>query len=71
MKITSAECTIPAAIGALASVIAKELSDEDLAFLAAAVTQLGDSLATVAAIRPRCTKPATPETKGDADSSTN
>ena len=50
------ECTIPAAIGALASVIAKELSDEDLDLLASVFQQLGDSLSVVSAIRSRGAK---------------
>jgi hypothetical protein len=55
METTRAECTIPAAVGALASVIAKEISDEDLAVLAAVFTQLGDSLTVISAIRSRNT----------------
>jgi hypothetical protein len=50
------ECTVPAAIGALASVIAKGLSDEDLDLSAAVFQQLGDSLATVSALRSRNAK---------------
>ena len=52
----AAECTIPAAIGALASLIAKDLSDEDLDLLASVFQQLGDSLSVISAIRSRKAK---------------
>lgn len=42
---------IPAAVGALASAIACELSDEELGLLAAVLVQLGDSLALILAAR--------------------
>ncbi len=43
--------TLPAAIGAAAAALARELSDEELGLLAAVFTQLGDSLATILALR--------------------
>ena len=43
------------AVGALAVSIAGRLSDEDLELAAAILTQLGDSLATIAVQRSRCT----------------
>ncbi|MDD4165018.1 MAG: hypothetical protein PHD66_07410 [Eubacteriales bacterium] len=39
------------AIGAAAAVIAKDLSSDEIAFLSAVLTQLGDTLATIAARR--------------------
>ena len=42
-------------MGALAVSIAGRLSDEDLELAAAILTQLGDSLATIAVQRSRCT----------------
>ena len=43
------------AAGALAVSIAGRLSDEDLELAAAILTQLGDTLATIAVQRNRCT----------------
>ena len=40
---------IPAAVGALAAAIAEDLSANDLALLSAIFSQLGDSLAVIAA----------------------
>ncbi len=48
------ENSLPATVGALASSIAGELCDEDLNILAAVMTLLGDSLATIAALRDKC-----------------
>lgn len=41
----------PAAVGALASSIAQNYTDTELAFLAALFTQLGDSIALILATR--------------------
>jgi len=38
-------------VGALAAAIARDRSDEEVALLAAVLTQLGDSLAVIAASR--------------------
>ena len=43
------------AVGALAVSIAGRLSDEDLELATAILTQLGDTLATIAVQRSRCT----------------
>ncbi|GEM_PF-214501 len=43
--------SLPAAVGALAAAIARDRSDEEVALLAAVLTQLGDSLAVIAASR--------------------
>lgn len=52
-------CQLTAAVTALANVLAQRLSDEEAALLAAVLTQLGDTLATIAAQRElyesRCT----------------
>lgn len=53
MKSTPAECTMPAAIGAAASLIAEGMSDDDLNLLSAVLVQLSDALATILAIRSR------------------
>ncbi|MBS5702295.1 MAG: hypothetical protein KHW93_00425 [Butyricicoccus pullicaecorum] len=45
--------TVPTTISALAAAIAENLSDDDLALAAAILTQLGDTLATIAALRAR------------------
>lgn len=43
--------SLPAAIGALSASIAQGMPDDELAVLAAAFTQLGDSLALILASR--------------------
>ncbi len=43
--------SLPAAVGALAAAIAQGRSADDLALLGAIFTQLGDSLALIAAAR--------------------
>ena len=43
------------AVGTLAVAIAGQLSDEDLELAAVILTQLGDTLATIAVQRSRCT----------------
>jgi len=48
-------CELAMGITALASALAAQIEDdEDLSVLAAAVTQFGDTLATIAAWRARC-----------------
>lgn len=47
----SCPASLPAAVGALAAAIAQGRSDEEIALLAAVLTQLGDSLAVIAAAR--------------------
>lgn len=47
-------CEWVAAINALAVAIAKDKSAEELVFLALLFTQLGDTLAVLAATPPRC-----------------
>ena len=48
-------CELAIGITALASAVAAQIEDdEDLNVLAAAVTQFGDTLATIAAWRARC-----------------
>ena len=48
-------CELAIGITALASAIAAQIEDDgDLAVLAAAMTQFGDTLATIAAWRARC-----------------
>ena len=45
-------CALPVGVSALACAIAEQVTDpNDLALLAALLTQLGDTLATVAALR--------------------
>ena len=48
------------AVGALAVPIAGRLSDEDLELAAAVLTQLGDTLATIAAQRQLCGRECLP-----------
>lgn len=45
--------TVPTTISALATAIAENLSDDDLALAAAILTQLGDTLTTIAVLRAR------------------
>jgi len=47
-------CELTLSITALANAIACKLSDENLDLVAAAVSQLGDTLATISAQRSRC-----------------
>lgn len=48
-------CELAIGITALASAVAAQIEDDDdLSVLAAAVTQFGDTLATIAAWRARC-----------------
>lgn len=47
-------CGLSIGISILACTIAKDLSDNDLTLLSAVLTQLGDSLATIAAQRGIC-----------------
>lgn len=42
------------AVNTLAAAISAQLNDDDLALAAAVLTQLGDTLATIAAQRQRC-----------------
>lgn len=49
------EFPVPISISLVASAIAQAMSKEDLPILAAALTQLGDTLATIAAIQDRGT----------------
>ena len=52
------DCCLPVGVAALACAIAREIpNDDDLALLAAAVVQLGDTLATLAAQRAACPPP--------------
>lgn len=44
-------CQLTAAVTALANVLAQRLSNEEAALLATVLTQLGDTLATIAAQR--------------------
>lgn len=60
MSSAPAESTLPAAIGAIASLLAEGLSDDDLDLLSAVFTQLGDSLATISILRSRNTQPPAP-----------
>ena len=46
-------CEMTASITALANLLASRLSEEELSLLAAQLTQLGDSLATIAVCRSR------------------
>ena len=50
--------SIPAAVGAISASIAQGCPDEELAILAAAFTQLGDSLALILAARSCNNSPA-------------
>ena len=47
-------CELTAGITALANMIAGRLSDDELALLAVALTQLGDTLGTIATQRSIC-----------------
>lgn len=47
-------CTLTASITAIANALACGLSEDELALLAAVLTQLGDTLATIAAQRGLC-----------------
>ncbi|MEG2000969.1 MAG: hypothetical protein RR053_06225 [Evtepia sp.] len=47
----SEQFTLPIAVSTLAASIAKNLSDDNLALTAAILTQLGDTLATIAVLR--------------------
>lgn len=49
-------CQLTMSVTALANSIACDLSDEDLELAAAIFSQLGDTLATIAVQRARCTK---------------
>lgn len=49
-------CELSLSISALASAIACDLSDEDLAFVSAVLVQLGDTMATILAQRGLCQK---------------
>ena len=51
---------IPAAVGALSAVLAQGRSDDEISFLAALFTQLGDSLALLLASR-TCVSDACPQ----------
>jgi len=66
-------CELAIGVTALASAIAAQIEDdEDLAVLAAAATQFGDTLATIAAWRARCAveEAAREEAKKDEEPST-
>ncbi len=47
-------CTLPAVVSALAAAIAKDKTQTELAVLAALFSQLGDSLALIAAAQECC-----------------
>lgn len=47
-------CELSVGISALANTIACQLSDEELSFIAAVFTQMGDTLAAIAAHRALC-----------------
>ena len=49
-------CELTASVTALANVMACSLEDRELTLLAAVLTQLGDTLATIAAQRELCGK---------------
>ena len=51
---------LTAAVTALANLIAKRLDDDEIGLLAAALVQLGDTLATIAASRAICKKEEAP-----------
>lgn len=53
----------PITVGALATAIAQNRSEEDIVLLAALFTQLGDSLALIAAARACSAAKSNPETK--------
>lgn len=48
---TPSECSLPIAISAAAVFIAQNLNTQELSILAAALTQLADTLATIAVTR--------------------
>ena len=48
-------CELTASVTALANALACGLTEEKLGLLAAVLTQLGDTLATIAVQRSRCT----------------
>lgn len=50
--------TLTTAVNTLAAAIASRLNDEDLGLTAAILTQLGDTLGTIAAQRERCASPS-------------
>ena len=52
-------CQLTASITALANVLAQQLSNDDLALLAVCLTQLGDTLGTIATQRSICQPPTT------------
>lgn len=47
-------CEVTAAVTAIANALACRLTEEELALLGAILTQLGDTLATIAAQRSLC-----------------
>ena len=47
-------CEVTAAVTAIANALACRLTEEELSLLGAVLTQLGDTLATIAAQRSRC-----------------
>ena len=49
-------CELTASITAAANMIAKSLSDDELSILGVALTQLGDTLLTIATQRSICCK---------------
>jgi hypothetical protein len=50
-------CALPVGVSALACAIAEQIKDNgDLALLAALLSQLGDTLATIVATRELCSK---------------
>ena len=49
-------CELTASVTALANALASRLSEEELSLLAAVLTQLGDTLATIAVQRGICCK---------------
>ena len=49
-------CELTASITAIANILAKNLTPGELSLLAAALTQLGDTLATIAAWEDECRK---------------
>lgn len=48
------QCSVTLSVTAVAEALAKNLSDEELDVIAAVFTQLGDTLATIAALREAC-----------------
>ena len=50
-------CALTAGVTALANALAGGLGDDDLNLLALVLTQLGDTLGTIAAQRERCHSP--------------